>query len=193
LRAISVPDAAAFVEIDGKLRLLQPPFTKGFSPGLNRADLEDAIRRGSHHPIERSFPTLGDAIQFLRDEQRTWARRIGLPLEERVSASEFLSDATPELARNILDKIEHELLQVEACGNAETLLTAIIQAFDGHDELQLRAAKLLSKLNSAHRGRARSARAKDERFDTLQTEEERKRINEISERIRGRHSVLELV
>ena len=193
-RAISIPDASAFIEIDGRLRLLQPPYTKASSPELTNADLEDAIKRSAYQTDDKSFVSITEAINFLCDEHRKWAKKIGLPTQGEISVNELLQDASPALASELIDKIEEILLKEERCDNGEMLLAGIIETFGDNEQLQLRAGRLLAKIEMQKNrvGSWKPIHTKDKRFDTLQEAKDQNRVNEISDRIRKRRCILEL-
>lgn len=192
LRAISVPDAAAFVSVRGRLRLLRPPYTLATSPELGEGELEDALKRSLFEPADKSFSTVGDAIAFLRDENRKWAKQLGLPTGGTFSADELLSDASPALATQIIEKVERELLPAQKFEIAEMLLAGVIKCFEGNTALQLRSARLLAGIKVIKERKESTIFIRDQRFRTLQDAGVSKKISEISDTIRERGCVLEV-
>jgi hypothetical protein len=191
MRAISVPDAAAFIDWENRLRLLRPPFTLSSSPEVTESDLQIALRHSWYQPIEMTFAGIPQAVEFLRSKHRLWAGKIGLPTEGTLSAEEVLVDASPALAHEIIDRIEQQLLPVGMFATARDLLLAILGRFENDQNLQIRAAKVIAKISSLQPPEEGiQVVQNDRRFRTLDEIEVRKKVTEISNTIRERHCVL---
>jgi hypothetical protein len=195
LRAVSIPDASAFVEIDGRLRLIRPPFTLHSTSQLSEDDLNLAIVRANYVPVSKQFVTFHDLIAYVRQIHDDWVNEIGLPLGGTTSADEFISEIGSSMIDDVIERIDKELIPNGLCEQAGTLLLAIIksQAAEADPKIRTRALASLVKVY-AQRGEnsAASTEIADRRFETIQDEKTKNKIRNIKVKIRERHCVLEL-
>jgi hypothetical protein len=194
LRALSVANSAAIAAIGGRLRLVQPPFTLASSAELGDADLSDAIQRCGYELATREFASYRDLVAFLRHAHEDWANKMGFPLGGSVSAVEFISEIDAAIARDVLNRIDNDLISAGLYDQAQELLLAIIQSRDLKEvqDVQERAVSLLARCHE-HRGPERASlksRVTDKRFHTLQDDETKCKVQEIKHKIQERHCVL---
>lgn len=174
LRGLSVEDAAGIAEIEGRLRLVRPPYQLSSSPELRPSDMDDAVQRGVMRNASLLFPNYVELISFLRNEHRNWAQSKGLPLDGAVEAGEFISGVGPAVICDVLDRVDSELIPAGLFEQAEALLLAIVQSKNVDQSIKDRAAAMV--------GRAYSLRKAKGRRGAVQ----------IDRRIRDRCCVLEL-
>jgi hypothetical protein len=192
LRAISVPDAAAIAAIDGRLRLVRPPFTLGSSAELSDADIEEALNR-NYESANREFTSYRDLVAFVRQTHEEWAAKMGLPLGGNVSAAEFISNVDVTIVRDVLQRIQTDLMPAGLYEQAEELLLAIIGSKDlkEQEDVQQHARSLLNQCITHRHPVKASRKFADKRFKTLQDDKSKCKVQQIKEKIRERHCILE--
>jgi hypothetical protein len=196
LRAFSIPDAAGIAEIDGQLRLLRPPYAMHSSPQLADTDLDEATARAGYVLTEKQFANIRDLIFFLRQTHKNWMEKVGLPLGGTLSAEEFIAGISSEVIRDVIDRIDNELVPAGLNDQAFALLLAIIKSAQAEGDPKLRTRALASLVNIHTQrnsdGKSLSSEVTDRRFRTLQDDETKSKIRNIKIKIRDRHCVLEV-
>jgi hypothetical protein len=193
LRAICIVDAAAIAHVDGRLRLVRPPYALISSPQLNDADLADALARGGFEATTKMFSNYKELISFLRESHENWAKSFGLPLEGTLSADQFISGISTVVVRDVMDRISEDLIPAGLLEPAEALLLAMIRSTELTHELKIEAATLLVRTHAYQKVESDQADAQvDRRFETLQDPDTTSKVQRIKHRIRERYGVLEV-
>jgi hypothetical protein len=196
LRACSIPEAAAIAELDGKFRLLQPPYALHSSPEMSETDLADALARSGYIRQNKEFSSFRDLISFARQIHEEWLRKVGLPTSGSLSAEDFIAEINPLMIWDVIERIDNDLVKAGLYDQAVALLVSIIKSplSETNPKVKTRALASLVKVHSerAHGESSAKSEGADLRFSTLQDRLVKEKIQTIKERIRNRHCVFEL-
>lgn len=149
LLAMAPEDGWAFVRSANRTLLLRPPYGKRRHPAVEESAVARAVAVEGFEAADKAFPDWLALFAFL--EERFLAGRKALPVALAPEAVErILRHAPCSVLKNILDRIEHELLPGRQWDAAGELLARFL-AVDSPATagLRSRAAELLVRCQQA--------------------------------------------
>ncbi|MFN0167227.1 MAG: hypothetical protein ACKV22_12430 [Bryobacteraceae bacterium] len=108
--AISPEDGWAFVEEDGALFQVRPPYRRDVLTPGTEAEIMRSIGQDGFEASDRQFPSWGEVVRFLREEIRR-SRPDDVSRDgQRRELRRFLENADERVIEGFLDRIENEYL-----------------------------------------------------------------------------------
>lgn len=196
LEAFSPTEGIGLVRSENELRLIRPPYALNSSPVVEESSIQEAVLQAGFTVSQSEFENWNELIQFLNEEVVRSRKELGYVVPDEISPDDVFDIATPEALKELLDRIELEILPKFQFDVAETILVSFLahDAAHLHPELGRRAARLLKILKYARQSRADTAKAtsKDIRFSSLLSHGAYDRCVAIAEIIKARGSIFSL-
>lgn len=125
--AIAPYDGWAFIQKDGRLHLLRPPYHANDLIEVSEKDLERAVNRYGFEACDFEFINFAGAIAFLKQTYVENMKKQGFSLPQKDEIKALLNHATDEILYGYLEKVEKEFIPQRRLDAAETLLMDLLR------------------------------------------------------------------
>jgi hypothetical protein len=196
LVAAALEDGWAFVETEGELLLVRPPYHQSMTRQVPQTALQAAVSTYGFEVRTEAFQDWAELIEFLRAKVVESRRAAGQTQPQDLR--EILRRAPRSLLLKYLDRVEAELLPNREWQAVSSILGVLLEspALAEAPQLHQRAVRLLARSNQEmlryHRDRAALAGEPDlaRRFPNASQKNEPAEIATIARNIWERHQVL---
>jgi hypothetical protein len=119
--ALAPRDGWAFIEDNGDLFLLRPPYTVSSKIQCTKNELEEAVLKHGFHSVDYPFKNYSEAIRFIKDEHVKSNKERGAAAPTMEELKELLDYASEDVLLGFLGKAEKELIPEGKIEAAESL------------------------------------------------------------------------
>jgi hypothetical protein len=149
--AIAPEDGWAYVQINNKIQLIRPPYTKSSSSVVSIESVETAITRYGFRQSDKKqdeFADWASLINHLNSLIVSSRKARGVEAPDNIG-DEMLELAPEKILKEFLERIENELIPDFKWNHAEMLLIKMLklQSFCENSDLHNKAIELLDKVN----------------------------------------------
>ena len=156
LLAFVPEDGWAYVQADGRISLIRPPYTSTQRSAADLDTIEKAVGQHGFQAMDQEFSGWAELIQFLNDQVRQARASTGPVSTEETLRAEMLRLAPTGILSGYLDRVESQWLPTGQLDAAESLLQAMLAVarVQQGQALLLRTSKLLALVSKTRNTRA---------------------------------------
>ncbi len=136
LVAVMELDGSAFVESEGHLYFVQPPYKSKQRIRATQTDVERAVLHLGFRVADEQFQSWASLIKHLNTLTHDARLKSGQDLHEMDLAVRVMDSAPPEVITKFLDRIEQELLPNMDLESAQNILIAMLKSDNAMQRLQ---------------------------------------------------------
>ena len=126
LLAFVPEDGWAYVQADGRISLIRPPYTSTQRSAADLDTIEKAVGQHGFQAMDQEFSGWAELIQFLNDQVRQARASTGPVSTEETLRAEMLRLAPTGILSGYLDRVESQWLPSGQLDAAESLLQEML-------------------------------------------------------------------
>lgn len=191
LEAFSPPEGVGIVRVDGRFRLIRPPYFLRDSSVVSEDSISEVITKHGFSASSKEFESWEEVINFLNDQVVEARIALGQEIPDSVDINTILDVAPPAVLQMFMDRVANELIPQRMFTRAEEVLIALLtnEKTNQHLELVRRAAGLLRfnrERQQAVQNPINAIAGNDRRFTSLNRHRRLEATARVAEAIRMR-------
>ncbi len=153
LLAIAPGDGWAFVEREGKVLLVRPPYRHDDLAEVQESVVEKAVAKFGFRAAKKEFQDWASLIRYLEEQLLGTRKALGLPEPNLESVREFVRQAPHDVVESYLARVRSELIPGQEWDAALDLLNTLLGSDVVWKDRQLHS-QVLELLDKCRGGRA---------------------------------------